>query len=182
MIPTYTLIFCGGIIIYPYLYSLIFALMAVSGSHLLSWFLRERFFQQIVGIQMETNCDPLLTDIFLYSYVQSRIYTAFALKRKEAVGISVQFHIKAHRWCFVKNDPEFENYLGQMYPIELKVRDTTEINTSVSYLDLLLSIGRDGQLHNSTSIYHKRDDFNFHILNFLFLGSNIPASPNSGVL
>ena len=46
-------------------------------------------------------------------------------------------------------------------------------------LDLLLSIGRDGQLH--TSIYDKRDDFNFHITNFPFLSSNIPSSPAYGV-
>ena len=44
---------------------------------------------------------------------------------------------------------------------------------------LLLSIGRDGQLH--TSIYDKRDDFNFHITNFPFLSSNIPTSPAYGV-
>ena len=73
------------------------------------------------------------------------------------------------------NNPEFENYLGQMYPVELEIKDTTESNTSASYLDLLLSIGRDGQLH--TSIHDKRDDFNFHITNFPFLSSNIPTSP-----
>ena len=43
----------------------------------------------------------------------------------------------------------------------------------------ILSIGRDGQLH--TSIYDKRDDFNFHITNFPFLSSNIPTSPAYGV-
>ena len=77
------------------------------------------------------------------------------------------------------NNPEFENYLGQMYPAELKIKDTTESSTSASYIDLLLSIGRDGQLH--TSIYDKRDDFNFHITNFPFLSSNIPSSPAYGV-
>ena len=45
------------------------------------------------------------------------------------------------------NNPEFENYLGQMYPVELEIKDTTESNTSASYLDLLLSIERDGRLH-----------------------------------
>ena len=50
---------------------------------------------------------------------------------------------------------------------------------SASYLDLLLSIGRDGQLH--TSIYDKRDDFNFHITNLPLLSSNIPSSPAYGV-
>ena len=45
------------------------------------------------------------------------------------------------------NNPDFEHYLGQMYPSELEIKNTTEIKTSASYLDLLLSIGRDGQLH-----------------------------------
>ena len=55
----------------------------------------------------------------------------------------------------------------------------TESNTSASYLNLLLSIESDGQLR--TSLYDKRDDFNFHITNFPFLSSNIPSSPAYGV-
>ena len=74
---------------------------------------------------------------------------------------------------------KFEIYLGQMYPAELEIKDTTESNTSASYLDLLLSIESDGQLR--TSLYDKRDDFNFHITNFPFLSSNIPSSPAYGV-
>ena len=66
-----------------------------------------------------------------------------------------------------------------MHPAELEIKDTTESITSVSYLDLLLSIGRDWQLH--TSIYDERDDINFHITNFPFLNSNIPSSPAYGV-
>ena len=80
---------------------------------------------------------------------------------------------------FSINNKEFENHLGQMYPVELEIKDTTESNTSASYLDLLLSIGREGQLH--TSIYDERDDFNFYITYFPFPGSNIPASPAYGV-
>ena len=67
-----------------------------------------------------------------------------------------------------------------MYPAELEIKDTTESNTSASYLDLLLSIDSDGQL--CTSLYDKRDDFNFHITNFPLLSSNIPSSPAHGIL
>ena len=63
----------------------------------------------------------------------------------------------------------------QIYPPKLEIKDTTKSNTFASYLDLLLSIGRDGQLH--TSLYDKRDDFNFHITNFPFLSSSIPSLP-----
>ena len=68
--------------------------------------------------------------------------------------------------------------MGQIYPAESEIKDTTESITS-AYLDLLLSILRDCQLHAST--YDKRDDFNFHITNFPFLRSNIPSSPVYGV-
>ena len=66
-----------------------------------------------------------------------------------------------------------------MYPSELEIKDTTESNTSASYLDLFQSMESDGQLR--TSLYDKRDDFNFHITNFPFLSSNIPSSPAYGV-
>ena len=77
------------------------------------------------------------------------------------------------------NNPDFENYLGQIYSAELEIKDTTESNTSGSYLDLHLSIESDGQLR--TSLYDKRDDFNFHIINFPFPSSNFPSSPAYGV-
>ena len=44
---------------------------------------------------------------------------------------------------------------------------------------MIMSIESDGQLR--TSLYDKRDDFNFHITNFPFLSSNIPSSPAYGV-
>ena len=69
--------------------------------------------------------------------------------------------------------------MGQMYPAELEIKDTTESNNSAFYLDLLLSIESDGQLR--ASLYDKRGDFNFHITNFPFLSSNIPSSPAYGV-
>ena len=66
-----------------------------------------------------------------------------------------------------------------MYPVELEIKDTTEDITSASYLDLLKSIGRENQLH--TSLYEKRYDFNFQIINFPFLSSVVPSSPPYGV-
>ena len=65
------------------------------------------------------------------------------------------------------------NPAGPCYP------DNTDSITSAYYIELLVSIGRDGQRH--TSIYDKRDDFNFHITNFPFMSSNIPSSRAYGV-
>ena len=130
-----------------------------------------KVFQQIIGIPMGTNCAPLLADIFLYSYEAEFIQSLLSTDRKR---LASQFNF-TYRYIvdvLYINNPDFEYYLGQMYPPELDIKDTTESNTSASYFDLLLSIGRDGQLH--TSLYDKRDDFNFHIRNSPFLSSNIP--------
>jgi hypothetical protein len=48
-----------------------------------------------------------------------------------------------------------------------------------SYLDLHLEIDSEGRLR--TKLYDKRDDFNFPIVNFPFICSNIPAAPTYGV-
>jgi hypothetical protein len=47
--------------------------------------------------------------------------------------------------------------------------------SSASFLDLYLEFDDSGQL--STKIYDKRDDFNFKIITFPNMCSNIPASP-----
>ena len=137
-----------------------------------------KIFEQIVGCLIGTNCAPLLADIFLYSYEAEFIQSLLSIGKKK---IASQFNF-TYRYIddvFSINNPDFENYLGQMYLTELDIKDSTESNTSASYLDLLLLIESDGQLR--TSLYDKRDDFNFNITNFPFLSSNIPSSPAYGV-
>ena len=139
-----------------------------------------KVFQQIIGIPMGTNCAPLLADIFLYSYEAEFIQSLSLLSAgKKRLASQFNFTYRYIDDVLSIYNPDFENYLGQVYPPELEIKDTTESNTSASYLDLLLSIGRDGQLR--TSLYDKRDDFNFDITNFPFLSSNIPSSPAHGV-
>ena len=139
---------------------------------------KDHHIQQKVGILMGINCVPLLADIFLYPH-ESAIHTVSALGLRETFSISVQRHTSIIDDVVSINNPDFDNYLGQMYPAELEIKNTTESNTSASYLDLLLSIGMDG--HLSTSLCDIRCDFNFHITNFPFLSSNIQSSQVYGV-
>jgi hypothetical protein len=71
-------------------------------------------------------------------------------------------------------------FVDHIYPIELKIKDTTDTNRSASYLDLHLEIDSE---RSRTKLYHKRDDFNFPSLNFSFIPvcSNIPSAPAYGV-
>ena len=139
-------------------------------------------------VQSVSNCDLFqhtstfalyfFSTFFLYFFSTFFSSLCSLLERKK---IASQFNF-TYRYIddvLSINNPDFENYLGQIYPAELEIKDTTESNTSASYLDLLLSIESDGQLR--TSLYDKRDDFNLHITNFPFLRSNIPFSPAYGV-
>ena len=72
------------------------------------------------------------------------------------------------------DNPYFEQTVGQIYPTELQLSSDTE----TPFLDLYLSI-TNGIV--SSKIYDKRDDFNFEIVNFLFLDGDVPRSPSYGV-
>ena len=138
-----------------------------------------KVFQQTVGIPQWVRIVPLLSPTSFYIHTKRISYSPLLSTGKKQLASRFDLTYRYIDDVLSINSPEFENYLGQMYPAELEIKDTTESTTSASYLDLLLSIGRDGQLH--TSIYDKRDDFNFHITNFPFLSSNIPSSPAYGV-
>ena len=102
-----------------------------------------KVFQEIVGIPMGTNCAPLLADILLYSYEVDFIQSLLSIGKKK-LAYQFNFTYRCIDDLLSINNPDFDNYLGQMYPADIEIKKTTESNTSASYLDLLLSIGRDG--------------------------------------
>jgi len=77
------------------------------------------------------------------------------------------------------NNSRFGDFVDRIYPIELEIKDTTDADKAASYLDLHLGI--DSEMLLRTKLYDKRDDSNFHIVNFPFICSNIPAAPAYGV-
>ena len=77
------------------------------------------------------------------------------------------------------NNSRFGDFGDRIYPIELEIKDTTDTYRSASYLDLHLKIDSEGRLR--TKLYDKWDDFNFLIVNFPCINSNIPVTPAYGV-
>ena len=72
---------------------------------------------------------------------------------------------------------DLKNYLGQMYPTELGIKDTLESNTFLPTW-IWSSIGRGGQLR--TSLFDKRD-INVNITTFYLRSSNTQSSPAYGI-
>ena len=73
----------------------------------------------------------------------------------------------------------FCDFVDRIYPIELKIKDTTYTARYASYLDLHLEI--DSESRSRTKLCDKRDDFNFPSVHFPFICRYIPAAPVYGV-
>ena len=127
---------------------------------------------------MGTNCAPLLADLFLYSCEVD--FIQWLLKKNEKkLARSFNFKFRYIDDVLSLNNSRFGDFVDRIYPIELEIKDTTHTYTSASYLDLHLEIDSEERLR--TKLYDKRDDFNFPIVNFSFICSNIPAAPAFGV-
>ena len=72
----------------------------------------------------------------------------------------------------------FEHIVDRIYPAELQLNKAIASDTEAPFLDLNLSIS-NGTV--STKIYDKRDDFDFHIVNFPFLDGDVPRRTSYGV-
>jgi hypothetical protein len=75
---------------------------------------------------------------------------------------------------YLFNNNQFHSYVDSIYPNELEIKDTSEGSTSALDLDGLLKFDTNGKI--TTQFYENGDDFNFSIVNFPYLRSNIPAS------
>ena len=137
-----------------------------------------RVFQQTVGIPMGTNCAPLLADLFLYSY-EADFIQGLLKKNEKKLARSFNFTFRYLDDVLSLNNSKFVDFVDRIYPIELEIKDTTDTDRSASFLNLHLEIDSEGRLR--TKPYDKRDDFNFPIVNFPFICSNIPAAPAYGV-
>ena len=134
--------------------------------------------RQLTGIPMGTNCAPLLADLFPYSYENEFLDNMIKNDHRR--------HARSFNLCYryiddliVFNNKKFLDYLKEIYSSQLTVEKANKSDHLADYLDLTFIIESGGKL--STRLYDKRDDFDFHIVNFPFLSSNIPSGPSYGV-
>ena len=112
-------------------------------------------FPQVIGIPMETNYAPLLTDHFLFSYESEFVDNMISGGHRE---LARSFNL-CYRYIddlIVFNNKKFGDYVNLAFIIE-----------------------SNNRLY--PKLCHKHDDFDFHIVNFPFLSSSIPSSPSYDV-
>ena len=138
-------------------------------------------YQQIVGIPMGTNCAPLRADLFLFCSKRDFMSNLHNSKRYDLIDM---FNDTSRYLddIFTIDNPEFEKHIPDIYPTAGTELQSNKANTSdkeTSLLDLNIKvIGLD--VH--TSVYDKRDDFGFPIVNFHWLSGDVPRFQSYGVL
>ena len=135
-------------------------------------------FRQVIGIPMGTNCAPLLADLFLYSY-ESEFLDNMIRGGHRKLARSFNLCYRYIDDLIVFNNKKFGDYVKEIYPSQLTVEKANTSDDLANYLDLTFIIESNNRLY--TKLYDKRDDFDFHIVSFRFLSSNIPSSPSYGV-
>ena len=123
-------------------------------------------FQQVVGVRV--------VPLFLYSCGSEFLRGLVRDERIHEAG-TFSFTYRCIDDVLSINNSRFAEFLPLIFPPELEAKETTDTASSASFLDLYF------EFDVSTKIYDKRDDFNFKIINFPKMCSNIPASPAYGV-
>ena len=79
----------------------------------------------------------------------------------------------------VFNNIKFGDYVKEIYPSQLTAEKANTSDDLANYLDLTFIGESNNRLY--IKLYDKRDDFDFRIVSFPFLSSNIPSRLSFGV-
>ena len=136
-----------------------------------------KLYRQIIGIPMGTNCAPLVADLFLFCY--KRDFMLSLSEDNQSDVIETFNSTSRYPDDLLNSDNDFfDSMVNRIYPSQLHLNKANVSDTEASFLALHSSIS-DGFV--KTKIYNKRDDFDFDIVNFLFLDGDVPCSTSYGV-
>ena len=140
--------------------------------NLMAWYTKK-----IVGIPMGTNCAPFIADLFLYSYERDFMSNLQKSKRFDPIE---EFNDTSR--CiddiFTIDNPAFAEHIPDIYPRELQLNKANTSDKETSFFDLNIKVIGN---NSHTSVYDKRDDFGFPIVNFPWLNGNVPRLPSYGI-
>ena len=112
-----------------------------------------KIFRQTIGIPMGTDCAPLLANLFLFYHE----YKFMKAKLKQSSQVAKLFS-NTFRYIddlLMLNNPmaTFEQEISNIYPQQLELKNTTETDSRLSYLDLEINI-RDRKF--TTAVFNSK--------------------------
>ena len=136
----------------------------------------DRLFKQVVGIPIGLDSGQDIANLLLFSYESNYIEKL----SKTNIILARKFSL-CSRYIddlFVGNFPSFKDHIYKIYPRELEIKPEFNNPREVAYLDLKMKVENVNLIF---SVYDKRDDFNFDVVNFPFMDSCIPKKSALGV-
>ena len=126
---------------------------------------------------MGTNCALILADLFLYSYQNEFLDNMI---RSGHMRLARSFNV-CYRYVDdlnIFNNKKCLDYLKEISTSQLTDEKAKKSDHLAGYLDLTFIIDSGGKL--STSLYDRRDNFDFHKKNFHSFLATKPSGPSYG--
>ena len=121
-------------------------------------------YKQVIGVPIGSDAGAEIANLLLFSYESDYIEKI----SKQDIGLARKFNL-CFRYIddlFVGNFPNFQEHIYKIYPRELAVNLASNNTRDIAYLDLRIKIEDAGL---DFSIYEKRDEFKFVIINFPYI-------------
>jgi hypothetical protein len=135
-------------------------------------------FRQIIGIPMGTDCAPFLANLYLYALE----YNFLDDLTKKNIHLARKFS-NSYRYIddliTFNNDSLIDKYKNIIYPEELILNKENKYDTHSTFLDIDITINNN-MIH--TTLYDKRDNFDFVINNFPNLSGNIHTKNSHNIV
>ena len=144
-----------------------------------------KLYRQVVGIPMDTNCAPLVADLFLFCYERDFMMSLSDDKQADVIDA---FNTTSRYLDDILNinNVYFDNTVSQIYPSKLKLNKANASDTEAKFLDLHLSISNDIVIPkfmiNVTTLILKLSIAHFYMVMFLVLHPMESISLKSFVL
>ena len=132
--------------------------------------------KQVIGIPIGLDSGQDIANLLLFSYESD--YVDLMSKQNIVFARNFNFCFRYIDDLFVGNFPNFKNFIHSIYPRELEINSASNNVKNVAYLDLNITSDNNSL---KFSVYDKREDFNFDIVNFPFIDSCIPKNSALGV-
>ena len=132
-------------------------------------------YKQIIGIPIGLDSGQDIANLLLYSYESD--YVGEISKVDLPLARKFKLNERYIDDLFVANFPTFRDHIYRIYPRDLEIKLESNNTLEVTYLDL--KIKSENSILNF-SVYDKRDDFPFDIVNFPFIDSCIPKKIGLG--
>ena len=134
-------------------------------------------YKQVIGIPIGLDSGQDIANLLLFQYESS--YMNQISRRDIVMARKFALSDRYIDDLCNANFPNFSEHLPNIYPPELTINLSSNSSTNVNFLDLNMKIDDNSNL--DISIYDKRDDFNFDIVNFPYMDSCIPRKPALGI-